>query len=241
MGRRSIICLSVFWIGVVMFLCSNISNSTIIDPFVTFAKPRLETLLTPPPEKDEEKIQEVIQQAKQVDKILEEEKAFLRKRTIEELDLVSLHTIDPKMAKEKLELKTTDIKKEVRIVINKMAKKYKVDPKLIEAIIIVESKRNYKAVSKEQAGGLMQIVPDTAKKLKIKDRFSPVENIEGGTKYFAFLLKRYDGNVKLALAAYNAGPGTVERAGNVIPQITETQEYVVKVLKEHSKLINLEG
>jgi soluble lytic murein transglycosylase-like protein len=213
-----------------------------LDPFYNFAKPRLETLLTPPPEKDETQIAEVEKQAREIDlkqaRNQAEEKEFIRKETIRSNDLVTLHALDPKLAKEKLDSKHTDIEKEIRVAVQKICKKYKADPKLIEAMIIVESERYYKAVSKEKAGGLMQIMPDTARKLKVRDRFNPVDNINGGVKYITYLLKIYNGNVKLALAAYNAGPGRVAEYGNTIPPIPETQNYVVKVMRNYEKLKN---
>jgi len=205
-----------------------------IDPLTSFVKPRIETLFETPP--DQQTYSELVHKAKALDRIEEKDSDFHRKATIKSLDLVSLHALDPKMAKEKMESKDTNIEKEIRIAVEKICKKYKnADPKLIEAMIIVESKRYYKAVSKEKASGLMQIVPDTARKLGVKDRFNPVDNINGGVKYFTYLLKIYNGNVKLALAGYNAGPGRVAEYGGV-PPFKETEDYIVAVLGHYARL-----
>ena len=247
MGRRSYFYLALFWVGVILFMLMPVANQSMsaLDPFYNFAKPRLETLFTPPPEKNEEHIAEVEKKAKEIDlrqaKNQAEEREFIRKETIRVNDLVTLHSLDPKLAKEKLDSKHTDIEKEIRVAVQKICKKYKADPKLIEAMIMVESERYYKAVSKEKAGGLMQIMPDTARKLGVKDRFNPVDNINGGVKYFTYLLKMYNGNVKLALAAYNAGPGRVAQYGNTIPPFAETENYIVSVLKNYEKLKSNKG
>ncbi len=114
--------------------------------------------------------------------------------------------------------------------IKKAAARYRVDPFLIKAIIKAESDFNPRAVSSQGARGLMQLMPGTARDLKVTDPFDIKQNIDGGTRYFKRLLRTYDGNVKLSLAAYNAGPGRVKPHG-AIPRIPETLAYVDKILK----------
>ncbi len=114
-------------------------------------------------------------------------------------------------------------------LINRAADQHGVESPLVKAIIRAESGFNPKAVSKKGAMGLMQIMPQNIKPLNIKDPFDPWENILGGTLYFKRMLKRYKGTLRLALAAYNAGPSAVDQY-NSIPPYPETQEYVRKVL-----------
>ncbi len=113
--------------------------------------------------------------------------------------------------------------------VQQSAQKYEIAPELIHAIIKTESNGNHRAVSKKGAMGLMQLMPGTANDMNVGNPFNPEENIEGGTRYLKYLLEKFKGNLTLALAAYNSGPRTVEKYGNV-PPITETRQYVNKVL-----------
>lgn len=115
-------------------------------------------------------------------------------------------------------------------IFERAAKKYNVPVSLLKAIGKAESDFNPNAVSKAGAQGVMQLMPGTAKELGVTDPFDPEQNIMGGSKYIADLLKRYKGDTKLALAAYNAGMGNVKKYGGV-PPFKETQNYVVKVMK----------
>lgn len=115
-------------------------------------------------------------------------------------------------------------------LISKMSKKYMVDDSLVKAIIRVESNFNPRAVSKVGAQGLMQLMPETAEELKVKNPFNPEENIEGGVRYFKYLLNRFKNNLPLAIAAYNAGENAVKKY-NGIPPYDATQKFVKMVLK----------
>jgi soluble lytic murein transglycosylase-like protein len=119
-------------------------------------------------------------------------------------------------------------------MVNTVAARYNVDPQLVRAVIGAESNWDPHAVSRTGAQGLMQLVPTTARELGVSNAFDPQQNLEGGVRYLKSLLARYGGDLDRALAAYNAGPGAVDRAGGV-PRIAETQHYVQRVTESYYK------
>lgn len=114
-------------------------------------------------------------------------------------------------------------------LIRSAAKKFGVNENLVKSIILTESAANEKAVSSANAKGLMQLIDSTAADMGVRDVFNPKENIDGGTKYISKMLRQYDGNLEKALAAYNAGPGNVDKYKG-IPPFKETQNYVARVM-----------
>jgi hypothetical protein len=113
-------------------------------------------------------------------------------------------------------------------LVKEAAERHRMDPALIRAVIETESHWNAGAVSRKGAVGLMQLVPSTAQRFGVKDMFSPKQNVDAGVRYLKTLLERYNGNLELALAAYNAGEGAVDRARGV-PAFRETRNYVQRV------------
>jgi soluble lytic murein transglycosylase-like protein len=112
-------------------------------------------------------------------------------------------------------------------IISRASRKYGVDVGLIKAVIKAESNFNPQAVSPAGARGLMQLMPATARSLGVSDSFDPEQNVMGGTRFLKDMLKRYDGNVDAALAAYNWGPGNVDKRPDRLPR--ETRDYLVRV------------
>lgn len=123
-------------------------------------------------------------------------------------------------------------KAQILSMIDKVAKKHGVDEKLVRALVRQESGFNPNATSHCGAMGLMQLMPATAKGLGVTEPYNPVQNVEGGVKYLKSMLNKYNGNVILALAAYNAGPGAVDKYDGV-PPYKETQNYVKSILANY--------
>ena len=119
--------------------------------------------------------------------------------------------------------------RELSPYIREVARTYGLNPDLIHAVILAESAYQRHARSPKGAMGLMQLMPQTARRLGVSDPWDPEQNIRGGAAYLKWLLDRYEGDVELAVAAYNAGEGAVDRYGRAIPPYKETITYVKKV------------
>lgn len=125
-------------------------------------------------------------------------------------------------------------------IFQEAGEKWGLPPALLKAVALVESNLNPRAVSRAGAQGLMQLMPSTARSLGVKNPFDPRENIFGAARYLRSLLDRFDGNIRLALAAYNAGPGAVEKY-NGVPPFPETQKYLQRVLEAARNTASLNG
>jgi soluble lytic murein transglycosylase-like protein len=122
---------------------------------------------------------------------------------------------------------------EIDDAINKAADRHNVDPNLVRALVKVESNFNPNAVSRKGAMGLMQLMPQTARQLRLTNPFNPEENVDAGVRHLRELLDNYGGDVRLSLAAYNAGTGAVARSSG-IPHYAETRNYVKRITQLYS-------
>jgi hypothetical protein len=156
----------------------------------------------------------------------------------------NIHLINTPDVKEKKSIShysLSDRKSSIRIpdsyrqIIFSKSDRYRIEPLLISAVIKVESNWDPRAVSRKGAMGLMQLMPSTAKEMEVDNPFNPEENIEGGLKYLRYLLNKFNGDLNLALAAYNAGPNRIQKYGG-IPPITETQRYVKRILSLYNDM-----
>jgi soluble lytic murein transglycosylase-like protein len=123
-------------------------------------------------------------------------------------------------------------------IIEKAAISASVEPNLLRAVIVVESGFNSRAVSKRGAVGLMQLMPATATRFGVSNPYDPLQNVHAGARYLKFLIDRFGQDVRLALAAYNAGEDAVDRNGGQIPPFSETMAYVPRVMKIYQMLRN---
>lgn len=119
------------------------------------------------------------------------------------------------------------------------ARTHEVPQALLHAVIQAESGYDPKARSPKGAAGLMQLMPDTAKAMGVRDVLDPKDNLQGGARYLKRMLKLFDNDITLAVAAYNAGPDAVLRRGRVVPPFAETRRYVPNVLREYRRLQGL--
>jgi soluble lytic murein transglycosylase-like protein len=126
-------------------------------------------------------------------------------------------------------------KKQYMELINQAANRHRVDAKLVHAVIQTESAYNSNAISSAGAVGLMQLMPDTARRFGVTDRNDPDQNVEGGTRYLRHLIDMFNPNLDLAVAAYNAGENAVIKYNNSIPPYPETQNYVKQVLALYNR------
>lgn len=132
-------------------------------------------------------------------------------------------------------------KKKYAPLIAEAAEKHHVDPKLLHAVIQAESSYNPTAMSSAGAVGLMQLMPATARRFGVTDRNDPIQNVEGGARYLKHLIKLFDSDLNLALAAYNAGENAVVRNNYSIPPYAETQHYVKQVLSLQKRMKRSDG
>lgn len=159
------------------------------------------------------------------------------KEELNNIDLIDLYYIDKDYLKRRMSyMKVRELRKQVKIGIIHFSSVYNMDVDLIMAIVKRESYFNPRARSCKNACGLMQLMPGTAREMGVKDIFNPFENLEGGIKYFKLMLAKFDGNEKLALAAYNAGPNAVIKYKGV-PPYSETVKYI-KIILEFRKDYN---
>jgi soluble lytic murein transglycosylase-like protein len=122
------------------------------------------------------------------------------------------------------------------LFVSSAAKKSGVDRRLLHALIKVESNYNPDAVSSKGACGLMQVMPETARRYGVNNILDPEQNIQAGAQYFSDLLKLFDNNLELAVAAYNAGENAVIKSGSRIPNYPETHDYVAKVMTVYNDI-----
>ncbi len=120
------------------------------------------------------------------------------------------------------------------LIIKAASKKFSMEPSLVKAVIKAESGFDHTAVSSKGAQGLMQLMPGTAEAMEVDDPYNPEKNIFGGTKYLSKMMERYNNDVRLALAAYNAGPENVDKYKNV-PPFNETKTFIERVMKYYGK------
>jgi hypothetical protein len=143
--------------------------------------------------------------------------------------------IEPEEVFEPIQEPLTD-KTPFQKVIRAAAERYSIDADLIHCVIAVESNFDPKAISRKNARGLMQLLPQTAAQFGVKDIFDPEQNVNAGARYLHDLLGKYHNNITLALAAYNAGPERVDQYGHRVPPYLETMKYVQRIANSYAKI-----
>lgn len=133
------------------------------------------------------------------------------------------------------------VKAQYENLVDQAARQVGLESALLHAVISVESRYDARAVSRKGAAGLMQLMPATARRYDVVDPFDPAQNVQGGARYLRDLLRMFDSDKSLALAAYNAGENAVLRNGNRIPDYRETRDYVPKVLGYYSRYLAVES
>ena len=165
-----------------------------------------------------------------------EESNELTKDELKKLTYEDAYKIGEDVVRKKLAIyKKKALKDEYRKLAIVIAKRHNIPPTMFVALIQTESGFNPRSRSHKNAKGLCQIIPSNYKRLGIKDPYDPIQNMNGGAKYFKYLSKKFKGNYSLILAAYNAGPGAVIEYKHNIPPYKETQEYVQKVVNKFKK------
>lgn len=147
----------------------------------------------------------------------------------------------PKPARTDLDLPPEAVVRRFAPIVERAARAHGVDEALVHAVIFAESSYDPRAVSPAGATGLMQLMPATAQQYGVRDLFDPAQNVSGGVRFLRDLLARFDGNIELALAAYNAGANAVIRAGNRVPPYPATAAYVPKVIDYYRHFQAVEG
>ncbi|HSO08105.1 MAG TPA: transglycosylase SLT domain-containing protein [Pelomicrobium sp.] len=153
------------------------------------------------------------------------------------LDCIAGNGLDVQMGKGQHAARAAAISDDPRraalvALINELAPQYDLDPALVLEVVRAESNFDPRARSNKGALGLMQLIPATARRFGVRDPIDPMQNLHGGMAYLRWLFDRFDGDLKLILAGYNAGEGAVERHGGV-PPYTETREYVRRILRRY--------